>query len=262
MTIGQTVKIGYFTQQAREMDERLRAIEYIKEGAHYLTLADGSRISATQLMERFLFPGDLQWTPIARLSGGERRRLYLLRILMEAPNVLLLDEPTNDLDLETLAVLESFIDDFNGAIIFVSHDRFFVDRLADKVFAYGENGELTMYPGGYSYWKEKQEEAEAARSLPGSASKSKEPAPQRKTVEERPAARKLTFKEQKEYAEIEGLIASKEGELKVTQLQMAQNAADYGKLSELGKEESRLQQELEHLMERWAYLEEIAEEQG
>ena len=212
-------------------------------------------------MERFLFPGDLQWTPISRLSGGERRRLYLLRILMEAPNVLLLDEPTNDLDLETLAVLESFIDDFNGAIIFVSHDRFFVDRLADKVFAYGEDGTLTMYPGGYSYWKEKQLEMEAVQEE-AAVSKPKEKQEAEPKPEKPKAARKLTFKEQKEYAEIEGLIASKEGELKVTQMQMGQNAADYGRLNELSKEESRLQQELEHLMERWAYLEEIAEEQG
>ena len=263
VTIGQTVKIGYFTQLARDMDERLRAIEYIKEGAHYLTLADGSRISASQLMERFLFPGDLQWTPIARLSGGERRRLYLLRMLMEAPNVLLLDEPTNDLDLETMAVLEAFIDDFNGAIIFVSHDRFFVDRLADKVFAYGEDGELTMYPGGYSCWKEKQLEMEAKREPALHQPKEKQVNELREKQSEKPQGpRRLTFKEQKEYAEIEGLIASKEGELKVTQLQMAQNAADYGKLSELSKEEARLQQELEQLMERWAYLEEIAEEQG
>ena len=214
-------------------------------------------------MERFLFPGDLQWTPIARLSGGERRRLYLLRMLMEAPNVLLLDEPTNDLDLETMAVLEAFIDDFNGAIIFVSHDRFFVDRLADKVFAYGEDGELTMYPGGYSYWKEKQLEMEAKREPAPHQPKEKQANELREKQPEKPQGpRKLTFKEQKEYAEIEGLIASKEGELKVTQLQMAQNAADYGKLNELSKEEARLQQELEHLMERWAYLEEIAEEQG
>jgi ATP-binding cassette subfamily F protein uup len=160
-----------------------------------------------------------------------------------------------------LAVLESFIDDFNGAIIFVSHDRFFVDRLADKVFAYGEDGTLTMYPGGYSYWKEKQLEMEAAQEV-AADSKPKEKQEAEPKPEKPKAARKLTFKEQKEYAEIEGLIASKEGELKVTQLQMAQNAADYGRLNELSKEESRLQQELEHLMERWAYLEEIAEEQG
>ena len=270
--IGQTVKIGYFTQKAVEMDERLRAIEYIEEAAHTITLADGTTISASQLMERFLFPGSLQWTPIARLSGGEKRRLYLLRILMESPNVLLLDEPTNDLDLETMAVLESFIDDFNGAIIFVSHDRFFVDRLADKCFVYEPGGELRMYPGGYSYYKEKEAEEQAAaaeaaqnafaRKAPAKAAlpSSAEDVPASKGADEQPARpQKLTFKEQKEYAEIEDIIASKEGELRATELLMQQNASDYGKLADLTKDQQRLQEELDHLMERWAYLEEVAE---
>ncbi len=270
--IGQTVKIGYFTQKAVEMDERLRAIEYIEEAAHTITLADGQTISASQLMERFLFPGSLQWTPIARLSGGEKRRLYLLRILMESPNVLLLDEPTNDLDLETMAVLESFIDDFSGAILIVSHDRFFVDRLADKCFVYEPGGELRMYPGGYSYYKEKEAEEQAAaaeaaqnafaRKAPAKAAlpSSAEDAPASKGADEQPARpKKLTFKEQKEYAEIEDIIASKEGELRATELLMQQNASDYGKLADLTKDQQRLQAELDHLMERWAYLEEIAE---
>ena len=260
VTIGQTVKIGYFTQRSVEMDERLRAIEYIQEAAHHITLADGTRISDSQLMERFLFPGNLQWTPIARLSGGEKRRLYLLRVLMEEPNVLLLDEPTNDLDLETMAVLEAFIDDFRGAIVFVSHDRFFVDRLADKVFAYEADGSLTMYAGGYSYYQEKlAARAAAGPEAPVHVTQAvKDPVKSAPRTETKP---KLTFKEQKEYAEIEGIIASKEGELKVVQLQMEQHAADYGRLNELSKEEGRLQAELEHLMERWAYLEEIAENQ-
>ena len=268
--IGQTVKIGYFTQKAVEMDERLRAIEYIEEAAHTITLADGSTISASQLMERFLFPGSLQWTPIARLSGGEKRRLYLLRILMESPNVLLLDEPTNDLDLETMAVLESFIDDFNGAILIVSHDRCFVDRLADKSFVYKPGGVLRMYPGGYSYYKEKEaeEQAEAAAAeaqkpaarKTAAAESSAETAPAVKGANEQPARpKKLTFKEQKEYAEIEDIIASKEGELRATELLMQQNASDYGKLADLTKDQQRLQAELDHLMERWAYLEEVAE---
>ena len=270
--IGQTVKIGYFTQKAVEMDERLRAIEYIEEAAHTITLADGTTISASQLMERFLFPGSLQWTPIARLSGGEKRRLYLLRILMESPNVLLLDEPTNDLDLETMAVLESFIDDFNGAILIVSHDRFFVDRLADKSFVYEPGGELRMYPGGYSYYKEKEAEEQAeAAAAEAQKPAARKPAAAERTAEAAPAAngaagqsarpKKLTFKEQKEYAEIEDIIASKEGELKATELLMQQNASDYGKLADLTKDQQRLQAELDHLMERWAYLEEIAEQQ-
>ena len=244
------------------MDERLRAIEYVKEAAHFITLADGTRISASQLMERFLFPGDLQWTPIGRLSGGEKRRLYLLRVLMEEPNVLLLDEPTNDLDIETMAVLESFIDDFNGAIIFVSHDRFFVDRLANKVFAYEADGNLRMYAGGYSYYKERlaEESAQAEAIAEPAVKKPKDKqAAEEKTAP--PAKRKFTFKEQKEYAEIEGIIASKEGELKVVQLQMAENATDFGRLNELAKEEACLTAEVEQLMERWEYLEEIALEQ-
>ncbi|WP_270838054.1 ABC-F family ATP-binding cassette domain-containing protein [Mitsuokella multacida] len=265
VTIGQTVKIGYFTQRAVSMDECLRAIEYIQEAARAITLADGSRISAKELMERFLFPGELQWMPIARLSGGEKRRLFLLRILMEEPNVLLLDEPTNDLDLETMSVLESFIDDFRGAILFVSHDRFFVDRLADKVFVYQPDGSLRLYAGGYSYYKEKEREeeeerAEKAQSAPPAASEKREA----KKMQERPAReakRRLSFGEQKEYAEIEGVIASKEGELKVVRLEMQQNASDYTRLAELGREETRLSAELDHLMERWAYLEEIAEQQ-
>ena len=263
VTIGQTVKIGYFAQQAREMDERLRAIEYVQEAAHYITLADGTRISASQLMERFLFPGDLQWTPIARLSGGEKRRLYLLRVLMEEPNVLLLDEPTNDLDLETMAVLESFMDDFQGAIIFVSHDRFFVDRLADKVFAYEGGGRLRMYAGGYSYYKEKLAEQQVEAEPAFKREKPAEDKMKAARNDHEPAVkRRFTFKEQKEYAEIEGVIASKEGELKVVQLQMAENATDFGRLNELAKEEERLNAELEHLMERWEYLESIAEDQG
>lgn len=260
VTIGQTVKIGYFTQMATDMDERLRAIEYIQEAAHYITLADGSKISASQLMERFLFDGNLQWNFISQLSGGEKRRLFLLRILMEAPNVLLLDEPTNDLDLETMAVLESFIDDFSGAIIFVSHDRFFVDRLADKVFVYEPDGNLKMYAGGYSYYKEKAASEEARQSsielLPKKEKTVAQAQPKAKTK------RRLTFKEQKEYAEIEAVIASKEGELKVVQLQMTQNASDYSKLNELSREQERLQAELDNLLARWAYLEEVAEEQA
>ena len=263
MTIGQTVKIGYFTQRAVEMDERLRAIEYIQEAARSITLADGSRISAKELMERFLFPGELQWTPIARLSGGEKRRLFLLRILMEEPNVLLLDEPTNDLDLETMSVLESFIDDFRGAIIFVSHDRFFVDRLADKVFVYQPDGSLRMYAGGYSYYKEKEREEEAEKAAAEPAPKKVEEHEKPKASErpQRQAKKRLSFGEQKEYAEIEGVIASKEGELKVVRLEMQQAATNYTRLAELGREETRLSSELDHLMERWAYLEEIAEHQ-
>ncbi|WP_346684971.1 ABC-F family ATP-binding cassette domain-containing protein [Megamonas hypermegale] len=260
VTIGQTVKIGYFTQKNIAMDERLRPIEYIKEEANYLTLADGTKLSASQLMERFLFPGTLQWTPIAKLSGGEKRRLYLLRILMSAPNVLLLDEPTNDLDLETMSILEEFIDNFNGAIIFVSHDRFFIDRLADKVFVYQKDGSLRQYPGGYSYYKGIEEQEQQTMQAQTQQSMPKKEVKPAKTREKANAPKKLSFKEQREYDEIEAIIAETEGELKVVQLQMTQNASDYGKLNELTKEETRLQEKLDYLMERWAYLEEIVEQ--
>ena len=263
VNIGQTVKIGYFAQKNIDMDERLRPIEYIKEVAHHITLADGTQLSASQLMERFLFPGTLQWTPISKLSGGEKRRLFLLRVLMSSPNVLLLDEPTNDLDLQTMSILEEFIDNFNGAIIFVSHDRFFIDRLADKVFVYQQDGSLRQYPGGYSYYKG-IEEKELATLEKGKNTETKntisdtEKTSKNITIKTEPV-KKLSFKEQKEYAEIEAIIAEIEGKLKVVQLQMSQNASDYGKLNELTKEETALQEKLDYLMERWAYLEELAE---
>ena len=265
VTIGQTVKIGYFTQKNIEMDERLRPIEYIKEVANHITLADGTELSASQLMEKFLFPGYLQWTPISKLSGGEKRRLYLLRILISSPNILLLDEPTNDLDLQTMSILEEFIDNFNGAIIFVSHDRFFIDRLADKVFVYQKDGTLRQYPGGYSYYKGIEEQelsvqlADKTTLKDNTATKSTTEKKPDSNINKSESPKKLSFKEQKEYAEIEAIIAETEGKLKVVQLQMSQNASDYGKLNELTKEETALQEKLDYLMDRWAYLEELAE---
>lgn len=256
--IGQTVKIGYFAQTNVEMDKRLKAKEYIEEAAHYITMADGMRLSAGQLMERFLFPPNLQYTEIGRLSGGEKRRLYLLRVLMEEPNVLLLDEPTNDLDIETIGILENFIENFQGAIIFVSHDRFFIDRMAKKVFVYtGNNGEIESYVGGYSdNYEHLPKEKSKAASEKAKASKGRAQTPYQ---QQKPKKRGLTMSEKHEYAEIEAVIASKEGELKMLHLQMSQFASDYGRIQELGKEEARVSAELEKLMERWAYLEEKAE---
>lgn len=269
--IGQTVKIGYFAQTNAEMDGRLRAKEYIQEAAHYITMADGTKLSVGQLMERFLFPPDLQYTEVARLSGGEKRRLYLLRVLMEAPNVLLLDEPTNDLDLETMGILENFIEDFNGAIIFVSHDRFFTDRMAKKVFVYDKNdfGKINFYVGGYSDYKaraEAEEKAAVKAALNSPGNKKQQGADMAASAEKKPAQKEktqkkgLTMSEKREYGEIEAIIASKEGELKGIHYQMALYAADYSKISELTGEETRVSAELEKLMERWAYLEEKAEE--
>lgn len=255
ITIGQTVKIGYFSQENTAMDERLRAIEYIKEAAHFITMVDGTRLSASQLMELFLFSGDLQWTPIAKLSGGEKRRLFLLRILMSEPNVLLLDEPTNDLDIATLSILEDFIDRFGGAVLFVSHDRFFVDRLAQKVFVYEEGGALKQYPGGYTDYK-RMATQEAPGKEPAKTAEKEQPAPEKPQQEKK---RKLSFKEQREYDEIEAVIAELEGVLKATRLSMERAGADFGLLAELTKEADHMEQTLNERMERWAYLEEIAE---
>lgn len=252
--IGQTVKIGYFKQKNTQLDDKLRAIEYIKEIANYITLLDGSRISASQLMEMFLFNKDLQWVPIAKLSGGEKRRLYLLHILMSSPNVLLLDEPTNDLDLQTMAILESFIDKFAGAIVFVSHDRFFVDRIADKVFAYEGNGLLKQYTGGYSYYKHLKElqnsKEKPIANIANTTIKKKE-----KTV----SSNKFTYKEKQEYSQIENVIAETEGRLKAVQAQMQIDATDYVRIKELSEEEVTLKKKLDDLLSRWTYLEEIAE---
>ena len=256
--IGQTVKIGYFCQSNVDMDERLRAIEYIREAAHFMTMADGTKLSVSQLMELFLFPGNLQWTPIAKLSGGEKRRLFLLRILMSEPNVLLLDEPTNDLDIQTLAILEDFIDNFNGAILFVSHDRYFIDRLADKVFAYEENGKLTQYIGGYLDYKAiLDKRAEDNKTVVNEIKTAPKEKPRMIATK-----RKLSFKEQKEYDEIEAVIASAEGELKAVRSQINMAGADFELLAQLTKDEGQLVKRLENLMERWAYLEEIVEGQS
>ena len=260
--IGQTVKLGYFAQTNVEMDGRLRAKEYIQEAAHYITMADGTKLSAGQLMEKFLFPPDLQWTEISRLSGGEKRRLYLLRILMEEPNVLLLDEPTNDLDLDTMAVLENFIEDFNGAIIFVSHDRFFTDRMAQKVFVFDDAAHVQIFMGGYSDYKAKADAEQAKKiQLQRQTEKVRASAgPATERVKPKSKSRGLSTNEAREYAEIEAVIASKESELKVVEMQMAMNGSDYDMLRELTGEQERLTAELDKLMDRWAYLEEKAQE--
>lgn len=262
VTIGQTVKIGYLTQDTAKMDTRMRSVDYIQETARHVTLADGTRLSAVQLMERFLFPEDLQWAPISKLSGGEKRRLFLLRILMESPNVLLLDEPTNDLDLETMQALEGFIDDFAGAIIFVSHDRYFVDRLAERVLVPEADGKWVVYTGGWSEQQARIEESiEAAKEEGSRAEKIPVPEEQKQEVKSSSPKKKLTFKEQKEYAEIEDVIASKEAELKGVEVQMTLVAADdYAELAELTREQTRLSEELDALIERWTYLESVAEQ--
>ncbi|MCM0647921.1 ABC-F family ATP-binding cassette domain-containing protein [Clostridium swellfunianum] len=257
--IGETVKIGYYSQETHHMDENMRAIEYIKESAEYIENAEGYKITASQMMERFLFPGSLQWTPISKLSGGERRRLYLLRVLMEAPNVLLLDEPTNDLDIETLTILEDYLEDFPGAVISVSHDRYFLDRMAEKIFLFEGEGKIKQYTGNYTDFKEVNEaEAETNnRSVDKSkdaVNKSLEAVDKKK---EKPL--KFSFKEQKEYAEIDSVVADLESRIEESEVKISSASTDYTLLQELLAEKEDLEKQLEEKMERWVYLNELAE---
>lgn len=255
---GETVKIGYFSQENNELDESLRAIDYIKEEAEVIPTADGKLISASQMLERFLFPPGVQWTPIAKLSGGERRRLYLLRVLMGAPNVLLLDEPTNDLDIQTLTILEDYLDEFPGAVIVVSHDRYFLDRIVDKIFAFEGNGVVTQYLGNYSEYQEYSK----LRSLELENSKAESDIVKKDNPVEKPKDRRLkfTFKEQKEYAEIDGIIAQLEKKLKEVNERINQAGSDFALLQELVEIQQGLEKQLDELLERWTYLNELAEE--
>lgn len=260
--IGETIKIGYYSQENLDMNPNLRVIEYIKEKAEYISTGDGTKITASQMLERFMFSSDMQYAYISKLSGGERRRLYLLSVLMESPNVLLLDEPTNDLDIQTLAILEDYIEEFPGPVITVSHDRYFLDKTCDKIFAYEGNGKIEIYHGDYSDYatkrnlnqkKEYAEEKESKSSKEEKEVKSQEK-PQKKT--------KFSYKEQKEYEEIDEKIEKTEAKLSEVKKEIEKSGSDFIKLNNLLKEEDELSKDLEHLMERWAYLTEMAEEMG
>lgn len=252
VTTGQTVKVGYFSQENAQMDYTMRVIEYIREEANSIATADGETISAAQMLERFLFPPQLQWMPIAKLSGGEKRRLYLLRILMSAPNVLLLDEPTNDLDIQTLTILEDYLDHFAGAVITVSHDRYFLDRVVDKLFVFTGNGRITQIPGGYSDY--------LAAKKPGTvpiAAVEKKKSPYEKPKEQ---LRKFTFKEQREFEEIDETIAGVEQALQQVSNAINSAGSNFELLEQLVKQQQELERSLEELLDRWTYLNEIAEE--
>lgn len=256
MTVGQTVKIGYFAQHSEFPDTSMRVLEYIKEANNYIETADGQRISAAQMLERFLFPPELQWVPVAKLSGGEQRRLYLLRVLMTAPNVLLLDEPTNDLDIPTLSVLEDYLDSFAGAVIAVSHDRYFLDRFAQKIFALQPDGHIKPYIGGYSDYAEvvqNEEQTESAsRTKPKAAAAQVEAKPE-------PAKKKMTYGERLELERLDQEIGRSEAELKMLGVELNQCGSDFVRLGELTKQQEALQAKLDEMVERWAYLSELAE---
>ena len=248
---GGTVKIGYFTQEGKELDPNQRPYDYIHEIASSIQTKEG-RITATQMMEKFLFFSDLQFSTIGRLSGGERRRLYLLGILMSAPNILLLDEPTNDLDVETLTILEDYLSEFPGAVVTVSHDRYFLDKIATSILEVKEGGEVRRTMGGYSDWlllKEMDEKAPLK----------KENKDTREKRPERAQKLKFTFKEQREYETIDQDIADIEAKIAECDERIGLNASDYIRLQELTDEKTKLEALLEEKTERWVYLNDLAE---
>ncbi|WP_128101249.1 ABC-F family ATP-binding cassette domain-containing protein [Paenibacillus sp. DCT19] len=268
VSLGPTVNLGYFTQEHQEMDETLRVIEYIKEVAENVKTADGSLITASQMLERFLFTPTAQWTPISRLSGGEKRRLYLLRVLMAAPNVLLLDEPTNDLDIQTLAVLEDYLDDFPGVVFVVSHDRYFLDRTVDKVLSFEGEGAVRVHVGDYSEYAEWMLKNVTSNTAASSQTKSgAENVDSKSSTDERKSATstakpklKFSFKEQREYDQIDENIEKAEANLARINTEMEAAFSDSARLQELMAEQAEAERHLEELMERWTYLNELAEQ--
>ncbi|MDF2594227.1 MAG: transporter related protein [Clostridia bacterium] len=258
--IGETVKIGYYTQENKEMDLSLRVIDYIKDKAEYIKLADGSSLSASKMLERFLFTPAMQYAVIGKLSGGERRRLYLLNILMQDINVLLLDEPTNDLDIYTLQILESYIDDFDGPVIAVSHDRYFLDRIADKIFVFEGEGKVSHYPGNYSDYYLKKQEQETAKEVPKeSISKKLQNEVGNQSVQEGTVKLKFTYKEKMEYEKIDEEIETIESTLKGLEKEMDQNASNFSKLQELMQKKGEIEEQFTYKLQRWEYLNELAE---
>ena len=294
--IGQTVKMGYFSQENEDMDTGLKVIDYIRNVAEYVKTRDGS-ISASQMLERFLFPPSVQHTVIGKLSGGERRRLYLLKILMDAPNVLILDEPTNDLDIRTLMILEDYLDSFQGIVITVSHDRYFLDRVVRRIFAFEGNGVIRQYEGGFTDYQMKKEaelaalgelgaagsglgkgikgsqastakgsQASAAKGSQASAAKAvgmagecSDAEPAKKTEKPRERKLKFTYAEQREWDSIEDDMAALEEKITELDMQIAASATNYGKLNQLMGEKAETETKLEEKMERWMYLNDLAE---
>lgn len=255
---GETVKIACFSQEDTHMHPEMRAIDYIKEAGEYLQTATGERITASQMCEKFLFDGTLQWTMIGMLSGGERRRLHLLRVLMEAPNVLLLDEPTNDLDIETLNRLEDYLDDFGGVVITVSHDRYFLGRICNKIFSYKGNGKIDIYTGNYGdYLLSKEEEAVNNKEKEVAVDKNKKE-PSVDKNKNKGKVLKFSFKEQREFETIDEEIMTLEEKIEELDSLMAKHASEYGRLQELMEEKAKVEEELAFKYERWEYLNELA----
>lgn len=260
--IGETIKIGYFSQEGEKMDENQRVIDYIRDVAEYIPTKDGL-ISAAKLLERFLFDSSLQYAPIGKLSGGERKRLYLMKILAGAPNVLLLDEITNDIDIPTLTILEDYLDSFAGIVIAVSHDRYFLDNMAERIFAFEGNGNLSQYEGNYTDY------LEARKNRTGDFSQREENSPNKAEnkksdsmkgwKQNRPQKLKFSYMEQKEYETIDADIEALETKIAKLDEDMQKNATNSGKLNDLTKEKEKAEALLEEKMDRWVYLNDLAE---
>lgn len=257
--IGETIKIGYFAQEEQAMDDRLRVIDYVKDIAEYIVTKDG-RISASQMLERFLFTPDMQYSPIGKLSGGEKRRLYLLGVLSAPINTLILDEPGNSLDIPTLTILEDYLNAFQGIVITVSHDRYFLDNIADRIFEFDEHGHLTQYEGGYTdYLEAKQRRSEQQAVLDDRKKTEEKSAGYKEWKERRQTKLKFTYKEQKEYETIDEDIEKLEKKLSDLDEAMLANATNSAKLSELMAQKEETETALEDKMERWVYLNDLAE---
>ena len=264
--IGQTIKIGYYGQEI-SIDPDIRVIDYIKEAAEYVRTNDGL-VSASAMLERFLFPPEQQYSPVGKLSGGEKRRLHLLRVLMTAPNVLIMDEPTNDLDTQTLAILEDYLDNYEGIVITVSHDRYFLDRIARRIFAFEGNGRIVQYEGGYSDYMAKRPQpvkmgmsgsTNEKNDIDESNGEEKEQTSSKQTWKHEKKV-KFSYNEKREYETIESDIEKLENKIADLDEKILKNASDFGKLNALTKEKEEVEAELLEKMDRWEYLEEIAQQ--
>jgi ATP-binding cassette subfamily F protein uup len=257
--IGETIKIGYLAQEETEMDGNQRVIDYIKDIGEYVQTKEG-RITASQMLERFLFTPDMQYTPISKLSGGEKRRLYLLSVLMQGANVLILDEPSNNVDIPTLTILEDYINSFSGIVITVSHDRYFLDNVVDRIFEFDGNGHLQQYEGGYTdYIEAKQRRTGSELPTAGMENTKENSTKSKDWKQNRPVKLKFTYNEQKEYETIDDTIAELEEKISKLDAEMLANATNSGKLNDLMKEKEAAENLLEEKMDRWVYLNDLAE---
>lgn len=258
--MGQTIRVGYFSQENEYMDDSEKVIDYVKEVGEYITTPEG-KITASQMLENFLFDGAMQWSRIEKLSGGEKRRLYLLRVLMSSPNVLILDEPTNDLDIQTLTILEDYLDRFDGIIIIVSHDRYFLDRTVNRIFSFEGEGEIRQFEGGYSdYLIRKELEAVPEEKVSAGKAEKADKDANKDAWKQHEKKIRFTYKEQKEFESIDDDIAELEGKIEKLDQEIAQNVTNSARLNELLKEKEQIEQALDEKMDRWVYLNDLNEQ--